>query len=126
MGDAGGGALSSGSVSVSLEFADVGGDQEITAPEDPRPIADLLQQVAGLSGVLGEGGIDLPGLPGGGGGGGGGVQPGAVPPPDSQPGGRGGGDAPSAEAFRQYSDCLSQADVTDQAALAECNELLTP
>ena len=135
-GGAGGGALSSGSISVSLEFADVGGDQEITPPEDPRPIADLLQQVAGLSGLLGEGGIELPGLPGGGasagGGGGGGAaaggpaQPGAVPSPGAQPGGSAADEVPGAEAFQQYSDCLSQADVTDQGALAECNELLTP
>lgn len=131
---AGGGGLSRGSISVSLEFADVGDEQEITAPEDPRPIADLLQQVAGLSGVLGDGAIELPGLPGGGGGGasdGGGGSGGGggreSPPPTGQPPvGGAPGDGVDTEAFQRYSDCLSQADVTDQAALAECNELLTP
>jgi|GEM_PF-2408144 len=136
-GGAGGGGLWSGSISVSLEFADVGGEQEIAAPEDSRPIADLLQQVAGLSGVLGEGGIELPGLPGSrgaepggnagsGGGAGSGGRGGPLPPTGQEQGGGALGESPDAEAFQRYSDCLSQTDVTDQAALAECNELLAP
>lgn len=117
-GGAGGGSLSSGSISVSVEFADVGGDQEITEPEDSRPIDDLIQQVAGLSDVVGDGGIELPGAPADGGGGGA-----SAPPPEGPPDGAT-EEPPAADAFQAYSDCLSEADVTDQAALAECNELL--
>lgn len=61
--------ISSGSVAVSLEFAGVGGEQEIVAPEDSRPIDSLIRQIAGLSELFGGDVPAIPGLPGGGGGG---------------------------------------------------------
>jgi hypothetical protein len=118
----GGGGISSGSVALSVEFAGVGGEQEITPPENPRPLSSLIRQVAGLSELFGGGELtlpDLPGVPGGGAGGGGGGAGGG--------GGEAGvpGDVP-ADVFERYSECLAQADVTDQQSLARCNELLAP
>lgn len=59
------GGATGGTVSFSLELANVDGDQEIQAPENAQPLEDLAQQVGGLGGVLGE---QAPGLepPGGG------------------------------------------------------------
>lgn len=101
-GDAGG--ITSGSVSFSLELANVDGDQEIAAPEEARPLTDLLEQLGGLGGVLGRSG-------------------GA----DAVPEGGGGGEAGAPQqAFEEYSECLGQADPSDQEALQACNELLAP
>jgi hypothetical protein len=51
---AGLGGATGGTVSFSLEFANVDGDQQIAAPDDPQPLADLAQQLGGLGGILGE------------------------------------------------------------------------
>lgn len=53
------GGASGGTLSFSIELANVDGEQEITAPEDPRPLADLAQQLGGLGGILG--GPEAPG-----------------------------------------------------------------
>ena len=60
------GGATSGTVSVSMELANVDGDQEIATPEDPQPLADLAQQLGGLGGILGD--PQAPGVqpPGGG------------------------------------------------------------
>lgn len=113
------GGVTGGSVSFSLELANVDGDQEIAAPEEARPLTDLFEQLGGLGDLLG--GSEVPGaenggaLPGGGSGApeGGGAAPGA-------------GGAGADEAFREYSDCLSEADPSDQAALQACSELIAP
>jgi hypothetical protein len=44
------GGLEGGTVSFSIEFANVGSPQPITAPEDARPISELTQQLQGLLG----------------------------------------------------------------------------
>jgi hypothetical protein len=126
----GGGGISSGSVALSVEFAGVGGEQEITAPENPRPLSSLIRQVAGLSELFGGGELtlpDLPGVPGGGGGGGAGGAGGQGGGGDASGGGGAvaPGDVP-ADVFERYSECLGQADVSDQESLARCNELLAP
>lgn len=120
--------LTGGSLDLSIEFANVGGDQEITAPTDARPLSDLAEQFGGL--VPGGAG-QIPGLPAPDGGGGG-----AAPSPDGgqlpggeQPGGGqapGGASSPEAQQFQEYGECLQDADPQDQAALQECNELLAP
>lgn len=120
--------LTGGSLDLSIEFANVGGDQEITAPTDARPLSDLAEQFGGL--VPGGAG-QIPGLPAPDGGGGG-----TAPSPDGgqlpggeQPGGGqapGGASSPEAQQFQEYGECLQDADPQDQAALQECNELLAP
>lgn len=57
--------IDGGTVNVTTELADVGGDQQVTAPPNPRPIEELLAQF-GLGG--GPPGAGAPGAPGGGGG----------------------------------------------------------
>lgn len=100
------GGVSGGTLAFTIEFANVGGDQQIEAPSDARPLTDLLQQLGGLGGVLGE--------------------QGAGPPAGPEGAGGSGGLSPEAQAFQEYSRCLQQADPSDQQALAECDELLVP
>jgi hypothetical protein len=44
------GGLEGGRISFSIEFANIGSAQPITAPEDARPISELTQQLQGLLG----------------------------------------------------------------------------
>ena len=44
------GGLEGGRVSFSIEFANVGSPEEISVPEDARPISELTQQIQGLIG----------------------------------------------------------------------------
>lgn len=47
------GGLTGGTLSFSIEFADVGRPQTITAPKSSKPLSELTQQLGGLSGVFG-------------------------------------------------------------------------
>lgn len=127
--------LTSGSLDLSIEFANVGGEQEITAPADARPLSDLAEQFGGM---LPGGAGQIPGLPSPDGGGGApspdaGQAPGGEVPGGggAAPGGGGavpggGASSPEAEQFQKYGECLQKADPQDQAALEECNQLLAP
>jgi hypothetical protein len=57
------GGVTGGTVSLVLEYAEVGEEQEqeIETPDDPQPLEDLAQQLGDLGGLLGE-----PGAPGAG------------------------------------------------------------
>jgi hypothetical protein len=119
------GGLTGGSANFSLEFANVGGDQQIAAPENPRPITDLFEQIGGLFG----GGL-LPGAPDSGSGEQGGtpplpgLDPGAAPDSGATAPEVPGGASPDAQQFQEYSECLQQADPDNPEDLAKCNELL--
>jgi hypothetical protein len=110
--------VESGNLSFSVQFADVGGDQEIEAPARPRPLSTLNRYLGaggllgGLAGAVGEG--DL------------GTSAPDVTPPAA---GGDGGDStpesgPSAEDFRDYAECLDEARPEDTEALQRCDELL--
>jgi len=108
------GGIEGGSVRFSVELADVNGDQQIDAPENARPIADLAQQLGGLGG-LGPGAL------------------GGSPEPAPEPGGApeapaeplpGGAEAPDADALQGYADCLDEARPDDAEQLTRCAELL--
>lgn len=103
---AGAGGATGGTASFSLEFADVDAPQEIAAPPDPRPLADLAQQFGGLGGLLGT----SPSLPG------------ATPPAVPESGGAGA----DPQALEEYSQCIEQADPSDAAAIQECSQLVAP
>lgn len=133
--------LEGGVLTFSMDLTDVGGDQQIEAPEDPRPFSELVSQLEVLPGLLGGSGLPAPPLEDGDGDGqavpeGGGAAPGAgvapgagatPPEPEVAPGaGATPPGSPDAQAFEAYSQCLAQADASDQAALARCDELLTP
>ena len=110
------GGIEGGSLELTLELRDVGGDRRIVAPARSRPLADLTRQLGG-AGVLDLQGFGAPG--------GQGAQAPETPrrrqAPRPQPQGGGGNDA---GAFQRYSDCLDKADPQDTAALQRCSQLL--
>ena len=94
------GGLTSGTVSFSIEFADVGQPQPITPPASAKPLSDLTSQLGGLSGLLG----------------------GAAGSSGGTSGSSGSG--PSAAALQKYSQCLQKADPSKPAQLQKCADLL--
>jgi hypothetical protein len=108
------GGAEGGSLSFSIEFANVGGQQQVKAPTRAKPIKELLDQLGGLSGLggLGQGGTGT--APGGSGGSGSG----------GTPGGTTTGKTPDVKQFEKYSDCLKKANPNDVGALSKCAELL--
>jgi hypothetical protein len=106
---AGLGGLDGGSIVFSIEFRDVNGDQEIEAPANARPLSDLTDSLGG--GALADG------LAGGEG-----QQPSTPAPPSDPP--SGGEDAPDAEEFRRYAECLDKARPEDTEELQACADLL--
>jgi len=114
------GGLERGSLELTIELADVNGDQKIEAPARSRPISDLSRSLGGAGGLNGLGGAPeagggqpRPPSPGGG-----------TPAPDGAGGSTGGAPSPDADAFKRYADCLDKADAADTRALQECAELL--
>jgi hypothetical protein len=99
------GGIEGGSLSFSIEFSKVNGNQRIEAPANARPISDLAGSLG--AGALGGGGS--------GSGSGGGSAP-TAPPPS--------GSSPNSDAFKRYADCLDRADPQDTDALQRCAELL--
>jgi len=102
---AGLGGLDGGTITFSVEFRDVNGNQQIEAPAKARPMSDLTRS-------LGAGGV-LEGSSGG-------TAPAAPPADDVQD--TGAPDDP--EAFRRYSECLDKARPEDTDELQRCAELL--
>ena len=98
------GGIESGAFDVSIEFGDVNGDQKIEAPASARPLSDLTNSLG--TGPLG-GATPQQQAPSGGGS--------NAPPPSA---------SPDADAFREYGECLEQAQPSDADALQRCNELL--
>ncbi len=95
--------LSSGTLSFSVQFANVGKPQTITAPTGARPITELTSKLGGLSGALG-------GATGGSSG-------------SAGSGGSSGGTS-GAAALQKYSDCLQKANPSNPAELQKCAKLL--
>jgi hypothetical protein len=98
------GGLKSGTLSFSIEFADVGKPQTITAPTSAKPLSVLTSQLGGLGGILGGSGSSGSGSSGSSGG--------------------NGSSGPSAAALSKYSQCLQQADPSKPAELQKCAALL--
>ena len=101
---AGLGGLDGGTITFSVEFRDVNGDQQIEAPAKARPMSDLTNSLGGGGLLQGSGGGSAPAPPANG-------------VPDS-------GGASDPEAFRRYSDCLDKARPEDTEALQKCADLL--
>jgi hypothetical protein len=98
------GGLKSGTLSFSIEFADVGKPQTITAPTSAKPLSELTSQLGGLGSVLGGGSSS--GSSG------------------SGSSGNSGSSGPTAAALSKYSQCLQKADPSKPAALQKCADLL--
>jgi hypothetical protein len=96
-----------GNISFSLDLANVGEEQTINAPANPKPLSELQGALGGLGG-----GTTTPDSSGSGGSGSGGS------------GSGGSGDSPSSADFEEYSKCLEQADPSDTAAIQECSKIL--
>jgi hypothetical protein len=94
------GGIQSGAIEFQVEFGDVNGDQQIEAPANARPIADLTTSLGG--------GGTLPGLSEG-------TQTSPAEPDDA---------SPEAQDFQEYADCLDKARPEDTDALQRCAELL--
>jgi hypothetical protein len=105
---AGLGGLDGGSITFSVEFRDVNGDQEIEEPANARPLSDLTDSLGGggLAQGLGGGGSAPPDGP---------AAPNETPP-------SGGSSDP--EAFRRYAECLDKARPEDTEELQRCADLL--
>ena len=94
------GGVEGGSLSFTLEFTKVNGDQRIAAPARARPLSEL-------TGSLGAGAL---------GGTGGGSGSTTTPAPSTS--------GPGTSAYKKYADCLDKADPQDTDALQRCAELL--
>jgi hypothetical protein len=101
------GGLKSGTLSFSIEFADVGKPQTINAPESAKPLSELTSQLGGLGSVLGGGSSGSSGSGSSGSGSSGSSSSG-----------------PSAAALQEYSSCLQKADPSKPAELQKCADLL--
>jgi hypothetical protein len=103
------GGLTSGTLSFSIDFADVGKPQTIKAPASSKPLSELTSQLGGLGGVLGGSGV-------GGSSGSGSSGTGSSSGSSSS--------GPSAAALQNYSKCLQKADPSKPAELQKCAALL--
>src|SRR3954449_10316158 len=88
------GGLKDGTLSFSIEFADVGKPQTINAPASAKPLSELTSQLGGLGAALG--GVTGGGATSGGSGSG-------------SSGSGSGSNGPSAAALQKYSQCLQKA-----------------
>jgi hypothetical protein len=100
--------LTSGTLSFSIEFADVGKPQAITAPASSKPLSELTSQLGGLGGVLGGSGSGS----------------GSTGSRSSGGGSGSGSSGPSADALQKYSKCLQKANPSKPAELQKCADLL--
>jgi len=103
------GGLKDGTLSFSIEFADVGKPQTINAPASAKPLSELTSQLGGLGAALG--GVTGGGAASSGGGSG-------------SSGSSSGSNGPSAAALQKYSQCLQKADPSKSAELQKCAALL--
>jgi hypothetical protein len=107
--------VESGALSFSVQFADVGGDQEIEAPARARPLSALNRYLGaggllgGLAGAVGEGDLGT-------------STPDVTPP--AAGGDSGPESSPSTDDFRDYAECLDEARPEDTEALQRCDDLL--
>jgi hypothetical protein len=105
------GGIEGGTLTFSIEFADVNGDQEIEAPASAQPLSALTESLG--TDALGLGGDGDSGTP---------IVPADPDPPSASiPEDDG---STEAEAFRAYAECLDNARPEDTEALQECADLL--
>ncbi len=99
------GGVTSASVRLSAQLANVGGDQTVEAPRSSRPLSDLTTQLGSLRNLT-------DGL-------GGGSSTTTTPTPDAS-----GESGAGLDGFERYSACLDEADPNDSTAIADCRALL--
>jgi hypothetical protein len=94
-----------GTVQFSIDFANVGGNQQIAPPKNAKPIADLTSQLNALGGQLG-------GSSGSGG------SSNATPTTPST------GGTPDVKKFEDYSRCIRKAGSNNLQAIQKCADIL--
>jgi hypothetical protein len=94
------GGLRGGTITFSVEFRDINGDQEISAPARSRPLERLTETLGGAA---------LEGL--------------AQPPEEEQETPLG-GEAPEGDQFQRYAECLDKARPEDTEELQRCADIL--
>jgi hypothetical protein len=102
-----------GTVQLSIEFANVGGGQKVSAPANAKPISDLAGQLNAIGGSLGAAGA---------GAGGSGSSNGS----GSSGGGSSSGSSgtPTAKQFEDYAKCIQKAGGNNPAAIQKCQKFL--
>jgi hypothetical protein len=99
------GGATGGTLQLSIEFANVGQAQHVSAPKGAKPIADLAGQLNALGGSLGSGATGSGGSSGSGSSG-------------------SSGSTPSAKQFQDYAKCIQKAGANNAAALQKCADIL--
>jgi hypothetical protein len=102
------GGATGGTLQLSIEFANVGHAQPISAPANAKPISDLAGQLNALGGSLGATGS---GSSGGSGSTGSGATGGA-------------GSTPTTKQFQDYAKCIQKAGGNNPTALQKCASIL--
>jgi hypothetical protein len=92
------GGLRGGTITFSVEFRDLNGDQQIEAPARSRPLSQLTESLGGAA---------LDGI---------GEAPEEAAPED--------GESPEADQFRRYAECLDKARPEDTEELQRCADIL--
>jgi hypothetical protein len=105
---AGLGGLDGGSITFSVEFRDVNGNQQIEEPANARPLSDLTDSLGGGGLAQGLGGSES-------------TPPDGPAAPEETPPSSGSSDP---EAFRRYAECLDKARPEDTEELQRCADLL--
>ncbi|NLT05942.1 MAG: hypothetical protein GXY03_06500, partial [Solirubrobacterales bacterium] len=89
--------LTRAAIRLSAQFDDVGGDQEVSAPRQSRPLSDLTTQIGGLGALTGQ------------------------QPQAGQSSSDGG---PALDDFERYAACLDAAGPEEAEAIESCRALL--
>jgi hypothetical protein len=106
------GGATGGTVQLSIEFANVGGGQRVTAPANAKPISDLAGQLNAIGGSLGAAGAGAGGSSSGGGSG------------SSGSGSSGSSSTPTAKQFEDYAKCIQKAGGNNPTAIQKCQKFL--
>lgn len=102
------GGATGGTLQLSIDLANVGQPQKVTAPANAKPISALTGQLNALGGSLGAGGTGSSG--------------GSAPPSGS--GTTGSSGSPTAKQFQDYAKCLQKAGSNNPKALSKCAGIL--
>ena len=105
--------ITGGTIQVSIDLANVGGNQQVKAPANAKPISDLAGQLNALGGSLGTGSASS--------------GSGSSPPGATQGGSASGGGAsttPSAKQFQDYANCIQKAGGNNASAIQKCADIL--
>ena len=103
--------ITGGTIQVSIDLANVGGNQQVKPPANAKPISDLAGQLNALGGSLGTGSSSGSG---------------SSPPGAAQGGSAGSGSSttPSAKQFEDYGNCIQKAGGNNAAAIQKCADIL--